>query len=112
MKTYQQILTEAVLISDETIGKIRALNNNPILRKTAKKIIFYKKNDEGLAEARLIASNMLNDIGLEMGRAIDKGKKFNIDAALSKKKYNKVTNPLLMWFREYATQLHTLLFKV
>ena len=118
MKTYQEILREGksilheatIRLKDETADKINAMGKDKDLKKWARKIAMWGKNDSGLGLARITTVNMLNDFVLKMGKAWEQGKKFDIAKEIERKEFNKVTNPFLEFFRNYVTVLYGKLY--
>ena len=110
----KQYINEAKnpVLQQPTVDKINNMAKEQKLKAIVKKIFAYgKKGDhEGWAMARIMTTNMMNDFVLAMGSEYEKGKKFNLDSELKKKKYDKVTEPFSEWFKEYVTIVYKNLY--
>lgn len=107
---FKNYLDEAIVLKQDTADKINNISKDPALKKIARKIVMFKKNDEGWGMARVMSVNLMNDFMLAMGSAYEKGKKFDVDKEFNKKKFQKVTDPFESWIKEYAKGVHKHLY--
>jgi len=71
-------------LSPETVDLIQTANGDPEVVKLRKELTLYKKNDPGLAMMRSKVTTSIMKFNEDLGRALDKYKRFPSDSVLEK----------------------------